>query len=127
MAPDKAVLVQEMGSANLCSQRIDQRYCPIKSPAEQSKIFAEHLAAASACSPKEVCHKLLDYTPEVMLTAKRKTVLINYKILNYGSDCVWHVFNAFFCALLVSWPVGCWLVVPHDVCASDKSCRYSNL
>ena len=96
MAPDKAVLVQEMGSANLCSQRIDQRYCPIKSLAEQSRIFAEHLAAASACSLKEVCHKLLDYIPEVMLTAKRKTVLINYKILNSDSDCVWHVFEAFF-------------------------------
>ena len=96
MAPDKAVLVQETGSANLCSQRIDQRYCPIKSLAEQSRLFAQRLAAASACSPKEVCHKLLDYTPEVMLTAKRKTVLINYKILNSGSDCVWHVFEAFF-------------------------------
>ena len=86
MKRDKAVRVQETGSANLCSQRIDQRYCPIKSPVEQSKIFAERLLAASACSasrifaerlvaalawsPKEVCHKLLDYTPEVMLTAK---------------------------------------------------------
>ena len=80
VAPDKAVLVQEMGSANLCSQRIDQRFCPIKSPAEPSKIFAERLLAASACSLKEVCHKLLDYTPEVMLTAKQKTVLVNYKI-----------------------------------------------
>ena len=96
MEPDKAVHVQETGSANLCSQRIDQRYCPIKSPAEQSRIFAEHLAAVSACSTKEVCHKLLDYTPEVMLTAKRKTVLINYKIFNSVSDCVWHVFDAFF-------------------------------
>ena len=80
VGPDKAVLVQEMGSANLCSQRIDQRFCPIKSPAEPSKIFAERLLAASACSLKEVCHKLLDYTPEVMLTAKQKTVLVNYKI-----------------------------------------------
>ena len=96
MAPDKAVPVQDMGSANLCSQRIDQRYCPIKSTAEQSRMFAEHLAAVSACSPKEVCLKLLDYTPEVMLTIKRKTILINYKILNSGSDCVWHAFNAFF-------------------------------
>ena len=96
MAPDKAVRVQEMGSANLCSQRIDQRYCPIKSLGEQSRMFAERLGAASACTPKEVCHKLLDYMPEAMLTAKRKTVLINYKILNSGSDCVWHVFEALF-------------------------------
>ena len=94
--PDKAVRVQEMGSANLCSQRIDPSYCPIKSPLEQSSIFGEHLAAASACSPKEVCLKLLDYTPEVMLTIKRKTILISYKILNSRSDCVWHAFNAFF-------------------------------
>ena len=77
MAPDKAVRVQETGSANLSSQPIDQRHCPIKSPLEQNKIFVEHLAAASAGSPKEVCHKLLDYTPAVMLTAKRTTILIN--------------------------------------------------
>ena len=84
MKPDsKAVRVEETGSANLCNQRIDQRYCPIKSPVEQSKIFAEHLLAASACTPKEVCQKPLDYTPEVLVTAKRKTVLINYNILNY--------------------------------------------
>ena len=57
VGPEKAVFVQEMGSANLCGQRIDQRYCPIKSPVEQSKIFAERRLAASACSPKEVCHK----------------------------------------------------------------------
>ena len=63
----------------------------------RARFFAEHLAAASACIPKEVCHKLLDYMPEAMLTAKRKTVLINYKRLkNSGSDCVWHVFEAFF-------------------------------
>ena len=121
------MLVQETGSANLCSQRIDQRHCPIKSLAQQNRIFAEHLAAASACSPKEVCHKLLDYTPEVMLTAKRKTIVINNKIFNSGPDCVWHVFNVFFCALLVSWPGGFWLAVRHDVCTSEKSCRYSIL
>ena len=63
MAPDKAVRVQEMGSANLFSQHFDQSYCPIKSPVEQRKIFAERLLAAAACSPMEVCHKLLDYTP----------------------------------------------------------------
>ena len=66
MAPDKAVLVQETGSANLCSQRIDQRYCPIKSLAEPSRLFAERLGAASSCTPKEVCHKLLDYMPEFL-------------------------------------------------------------
>ena len=85
---DKAVRVKETGSANHCSQCIDQSYCPINSPVEQSKIFAEHLLAASACSPsrifaerlvaalawspKEVCPKLLDYMPEVMVTAQTK-------------------------------------------------------
>ena len=60
MATDKAMRIQQTGSANLCSQRINQHYCPNKSLAEQSTIFAEHLGAASACTPKEVCHKLLD-------------------------------------------------------------------
>ena len=54
--------VQETGLADVFNQRIDQRYCPVKSPVEQSRKSAERLRGASACSPKEVCYKLLDYT-----------------------------------------------------------------